>query len=440
MQSTVENLGALERRLVISIAKEQVQKEVDASLKRLSKTAKIHGFRPGKVPLKIIAQQYGAQIEQDALKDALQKEFREVIKDQGIKIAGYPRFENKSKKDVDDKESDDRKFEFVALFEVYPEITLGDLSGVNVEQPVVDVEDSDVDKTLGILRKQRTTYEPVDRAVALDDRVNVDYRGTLDGAEFEGGKAEGASIIVGEGKFLKSFEESVVGMSKGETKSFEVVFPDDYHGKEIAGKTVTFEVTLNSVDVPKLPELDADFAKSLGLADGDEKKMREEIKANLEREILKRVRTKLKDQVMQAILDSANIEAPKALIDQEIQRLVEEARENYEERGMKFDASKITPELFQTKADYRVKLGLILAELVKVNELKAQPEQVRKVIEDSAQSYENPEEVVKWHYSSPDRLQEAQSVVLEDNVVMWVLQQVKVVDKKTTFDELMGIT
>ena len=440
MQSTVENLDALERRLVISIAKEQVQKEVDASLKRLSKTAKIHGFRPGKVPLKIIAQQYGAQIEQDALKDALQKEFREIIKDQNIKIAGYPRFENKPEEEGGDKESDDAKFEFVALFEVYPEITLGDLSEVNVEQPVVDVGDSDVDKTLDILRKQRTTYEPVDRAVALDDRVNVDYRGTLDGVEFEGGKAEGANIIVGEGKFLKSFEESVVGMSKGETKSFEVVFPEDYHGKEIAGKTVTFEVTLNSVDVPKLPELDAEFAKSLGLADGDEQKMRAEIKANLEREILKRVRTKLKDQVMQAILDSANIEAPKALIDQEIQRLVEEARENFEERGMKFDASKITPEIFQSKADYRVKLGLILAELVKVNDLKAQPEQVRKVIEDSAQSYENPAEVVKWHYASPDRLQEAQSVVLEDNVVMWALEQVKVVDKKTTFDELMGIT
>lgn len=440
MQSTVENLGALERRLVISIAKEQVQKEVDTSLKRLSKTAKIHGFRPGKVPLKIIAQQYGGKIEQDALKDALQKEFREVIKDQDIKIAGYPRFENKPEEDSADKESDNAKFEFVALFEVYPEITLGDLSEVNVDQPVVDVGDSDVDKTLDILRKQRTTYEPVDRAVALDDRVNVDYRGTLDGAEFEGGKAEGASIVVGEGKFLKSFEESVVGMSKGEIKSFEVVFPEDYHGKEIAGKKVTFEVTLNSVDVPKLPELDAEFAKSLGLTDGDEKKMRKEIKANLEREILKRVRTKLKDQVMQAILDSANIEAPKALIDQEIQRLVEEARENFEERGMKFDISKITPELFQSKADYRVKLGLILAELVKINDLKAQPDQVRQVIEDSAQSYENPDEVVKWHYASPDRLQEAQSVVLEDNVVMWALQQVKVVDKKTTFDELMGIT
>ena len=440
MQSTVENLGALERRLAISIAKEQVQKEVDASLKRLSKTAKIHGFRPGKVPLKIIAQQYGAQIEQDALKDALQKEFREIIKDQDIKIAGYPRFENKSEEDGAEKENDEAKFEFVALFEVYPEISLGDLSGVNVEQPVVDVGDSDVDKTLDILRKQRTTYEPIDRAVALNDRVNVDYRGTLDGEEFEGGKAEGASIVVGDGKFLKSFEESVVGMSKGETKSFEVVFPEDYHGKEMAGKTVTFEVTLNSVDVPNLPELDAEFAKSLGLTDGDEKKMREEIKANLEREILKRVRTKLKDQVMQAILDSANIEAPKALIEQEIQRLVEEARENFDERGMKFDISKITPELFQSKADYRVKLGLILAELVKINNLKAQPDQVRQVIEDSAQSYENPEEVVKWHYASPDRLQEAQSVVLEDNVVMWALQQVKVVDKKTTFDELMGIT
>lgn len=439
MQSNVESLGALERRLVISIAKEQIKKEVDASLKRLSKTAKIHGFRPGKVPLKIIAQQYGGQIEQDVLKDALQKEFKEAIKEQKLKIAGYPRFENKSLDNSNEENSDETNFEFIALFEVYPEIILGDLSEVSIEQPIVDVGDSDIDKTLNILRKQRTKYEPVDRAVALEDRVNIDYRGTLDGAEFEGGKAEGVNILVGEGKFLKSFEESVVGMNKGENKSFEVVFPEDYHGKEIAGKTVTFEVKLNSVDVPKLPELDAEFAKSLGLTDGDEQKMRKEVKANLEREILKRVRTKLKDQVMQVILDSANIEAPKALINQEIQRLVQEARENFEERGMKFDISKISPELFQTKADYRVKLGLILAELVKINNLKAQPEQVRKVIEDSAQSYENPEEVVKWHYSSPEHLQEAESVVLEDNVVMWALQQVKVVDKKTTFEELMGI-
>lgn len=438
MQSNVENLGALERRLVISIAKEQVQKEVDASLKRLARTAKIHGFRPGKVPLKVIAQQYGTQIEQDALKDALQKEFRTIIKDQNLKIAGYPSFENKPADDASD--GAEAQFEFVAMFEVYPEITLGDLSGVEVEQPSVAVDDSDIDKTLDILRKQRTKYESVDRAVALDDRVNIDYRGVVDGAEFEGGKAEGVNIIVGAGKFLKSFEESVVGMSKGESKSFEVVFPEDYHGKEIAGKTVTFEVTVNSVDVARLPELDAEFAKSIGLADGDMEKMREEIKANLEREVLKRVRTKLKDQIMQAILDSANIEAPKALIDQEVQRLVQEARESFEERGMKFDASKISPELFISKADYRVKLGLILVELVKANNLKAQPEQVRKVIEDSAQSYENPEEVIKWHYSSPEHLREAESVVLEDNVVMWALQQVKVIDKKTTFDELMGIT
>lgn len=433
MQSNIENLGALERRLVISVSKDKIQEELGTRLKRLAKNAKIHGFRPGKVPLKIVAQQYGPQLEQEILSDALHKNFNEAVQTQNIRVAGYPRFEDKP---VDES---DAQYEFSVVFEVYPEIVLGDLSQVNIEKPIVEVGADDVDKTLDILRKQHTKYETVDREVMLGDRVNIDYRGMIDDADFEGGTAKGAQVNVGEGKLLKQFEESLVGMQLGQNKTFEVVFPEDYHGKEIAGKTVTFEVTLNKIETAELPELDNEFAKLLGIADGDTQKMRSEVQLNLEREVEKRTRAKLKDQIMQSLLDATKIDAPNVLIDQEKKRLMEEARQNFETRGMKFDDAMLKPELFQSKAEYRIKLGLILSELVKAHDLKAQPEQIRKLVEESAQGYENPEEVIKWHYSSPDNLKEVEAVVLEDNVVTWALQQVKVVDKTTTFDQLMEI-
>lgn len=433
MQSNLENLGALERCLKISIPKEKIQEEVGARLKRLAKNVKIHGFRPGKVPIKVVAQQYGTQLKQEVLGDELQKNFYEEVKAHNIQIAGYPRFEDKSSTESD------AQYEFNAVFEVYPDIEFGDLSQISVEQPIVKVNTEDVDKTLEILRKQRTKYEPVERAVTLGDRVNIDYNGTIDGVDFEGGTAKDITLNVGDGKFLKQFEESIVGMTSGQSKSFEVVFPDDYHSKEIAGKAVRFEVTLNKVENAELPEVNEEFAKSLGVTDGDIQKMRSEIQIDLEKEVTKRAKAKLKDQVMQSLLETTNVEAPNFLIDQEKKRLMDEARQSFEARGMKFDHAMLKPELFQSKAEYRVKLGLILSEIVKMHDLKAQPEQVRKMIEDAAQSYDNPEEVIKWHYASPDNLKEVEAVVLEDNVVTWVLQQVKVVDKETTFDELMEI-
>lgn len=431
MQSNIENLGALERRLIISVSKDKIQEELGTRLKRLAKNAKIHGFRPGKVPLKIIEQQYGPQLQQEIMSDVLHKNFNEAVQIQNIRVAGYPHFEDKP---VDES---DAEYEFSVVFEVYPEIELGDISQVNIEKPIVEVNADDVDKTIEILRKQHTKYKQIEREVMLGDRVNIDYHGMIDGADFEGGSAKGALLIVGEGKLLKQFEESLVGMSLNQNKTFDVVFPDDYHGKEIAGKTVTFEVTLNKVEIPEIPELNGEFAKLLGIADGDTQKMRNEIKLNLEREVAKRTRAKLKDQIMQSLLDTTKIDAPNALVDQEKKRLIAEARQSFETRGMKFDSAMIKPELFQSKAEYRIKLGLILSELVKMHDLKAQPEQIRKVVEESAQSYENPEEVIKWHYSSPDNLKEVEAVVLEDNVVTWALHQVKVAEKTTTFDQLM---
>ena len=432
MQSNVENLGALERRLSVSVPHETIETEMENRLKRLARTAKIPGFRPGKVPLRIVQQQYGPQVRQEVLGDVLQKSFSEAMREQKLRLAGPPRFEPKAAAESASE------FEFSATFEIYPDVVLGDLSAVSIEQPMVKVIPADVDKTLEVVRKQRVQYQPAERPAAAGDRVSIDYRGVIDGVEFAGGKAEGFTLVLGEGRLLKDFEGPLIGMSAGQSKTFEVTFPADYHGKDVAGKIATFEVKLNAVEAPELPEVNAEFARSLGVADGDTEKMRGEIQANLEREVTKRTKARIKAQVMQALLDTTKIEAPKVLVEQELERLMQDARSDLEARGMKAADITLPQDLFQEQAQRRVNLGLILAELVKVHNLQANPEQVRGVVEDLAQSYENPGEVVKWHYSSPDRLNEIESAVLEDNVVAWVLEKVTAVDKAVTFDELMG--
>ena len=304
----------------------------------------------------------------------------------------------------------------------------------------MQVADADIDKTLEIIRKQRMVFNTVDRAAKSGDRIKINYHGTIDGVAFPGGEAKGVQLILGDGKFLKDFETSVIDMTVGATKSFDLVFPEDYHGQEMAGKKATFEVTLESLEEPVLPEVDEEFVKSLGFPDGDIKKLREGIQQDLEREVSKRTRSKIKEQVMQSLLDTTPLEVPGVLISQEIERLMQSAKSNLDARGVKAAELSLKPELFKDKAEYRVKLGLILAELVKLHSLKASPEQVRHIIEDAAQSYENPEQVVKWHYASSERLQEAESLALEENVVSWALGKIKLVDKDVTFDDLMGIS
>ncbi|WP_293007059.1 trigger factor [Nitrosomonas sp.] len=434
MGSNVENLGALERRFDISISLEKLQGEIDTRLKKLAKTTKFHGFRPGKVPLTIVKQMYGVQIQQDVINDAIHKEFTDTVKENNLKIIGSPRFENKLANEHD------ALYTVSATFEVYPEITFGDLSNQNIEQPDVQVGEADIDKTIDMICKQRVIYEPIDRAAIKGDRVMIDYHGVINGDDFAGGKADDVQLILGDGKFLKDFENSLIGMKAGNHKSFDVVFPQEYHGKDVAGKTVTFEVKMNGLEAPILPSVDAEFAKSLGVPDGDLKKLREGIKKDLEREVSKRSRSKLKEQVMKAILETTQIEAPAVLVNQEMDRLLQNAKSDFEARGIKANEISLKSELFKEKAEYRVKLGLILAELVKVHSIKNNPAHVRSIIENAAQSYENPEQVVKWHYASPERLQEAESLALEENIVDWALDQVKLINKTITFDELMGIS
>ena len=432
METTTGNTSSLERTLNLAVSLANMEAEVGNRLKRLARTVKMDGFRPGKVPMKMVAQQYSGQVRQEVLGAAVQKNFTAAVQAQNLKVAGYPRIEAKP------AEGESKDLEFTATFEVYPDVVVGDISAVSIERPQVVVGDAEVDKTIEILRKQRVSYEPVKRAAASGDQVTIDYRGTLDGVEFQGGQAQAYKLVLGEGRTLKDFEDPILGMKAGKSKTFELTFPDDYHAKELAGKTVTFEVTLNQVEGPKLPEVDADFAKSLGVEDGNLEIMRAEVKANLEREVKKRVAARVKEHAMQALLDVTPLELPKALIEMEIDRLRQSAGEDLRARGMNVGDIAFPAHLFEDQARRRVSLGLILAELVKANQLQAKPEQVRAMVEEFAESYEQPENVVAWYYSEPNRLAEVEPLVMEDNVVKWALERAKVVEASSAFDELMG--
>ena len=433
MQANLENLGTLERRLRVALPMAEIDNEVDTRLKKLTRTVKMHGFRPGKVPLKVVAQQYGPQVRQEVLGDALQKSFGEAVRQQNLKVAGYPRF------DASAPAEGASEFEYSATFEVYPEVTLGDITGATITRPQLEVGEAEVDSTIEIMRKQRVTYDPAERGAENGDRVTMSYTGRIDGAEFAGGKAENQQIVLGEGRLLPEFEAALIGMKAGDAKTFEVRFPDDYHGKDVAGKTAAFEVSVSEIAAPRLPEVDAEFAKSLGVTDGDLERMRAEIRGNLEREVRNRLRNRVKDQVMQALLDTTKVEVPKALVQDEIERLRELTKQDFTARGIPIkDDTPLPAELFEAQAQRRVNLGLILAELVKAHQLQAKPEQVRAAVEEQAQAYEHPQEVVRWYYQQPDRLREIESMALEDNVVEWALQNAKIEDKPIAFDELMG--
>jgi trigger factor len=432
MQANIETIGSLERRLSIAVPMEGVNSQVLSRLKQVARTVKIHGFRPGKVPMKIVEQQYGGKVRQEVLGDEIQKSFGNAIREQNLRVAGLPRIEVKSTDDATDK------FEYTATFEVYPEITVGDISAAIIEKPTVEIGDAEVDKTLDVLRKQRGVFEVAERPAEMGDQVNIDYRGTIDGEVFEGGSAEGAVMQLGEGRLLPDFEKNIVGLSGGESTTFDMQFPEDYAGKEVAGKSARFEIKVNEVLGAKLPELDDEFAKQMGVEDGDQAKMRADIRSNLEREVKRRADGRVKDLVMKALLDATNVELPKSLVDQESDRLIEQMKRDMKARGMSTDKAPVPREVFGEEAKRRVQLGLILSELVKSKGLAATPEQIKAVVREQAKSYDQPDEVVRWYYESPERLREIESVVLENNVVQWVTGQAKVTDKPTAFDELMG--
>jgi trigger factor len=424
--ANVETLGALERRVSMTLPADEIERQVEARLKQLARNVKMPGFRPGKVPLRLVTQTYGTQVRSEVMSDAVQKAFSEVVKEANLKVAGYPRIERKN------------DFEFSATFEIYPEVKVGDISDKTVERPQVTVDDAAVEKTLAILRKQRTTYQKAERAARDGDRLTVDFEGSIDGAPFPGGGAKDFVFALGEGRLLPEFDAAARGMSAGETKTFTLKFPDDYHGKDVAGKQASFQLALKALDEPRLPEVDGEFAKSLGVADGDVAKMKGEIRANVEREAAKRVEARVKNQALQALLDATPLELPKSLIEMETQQLMQRAAADLQARGIKPEQMPFQPAAFEEPAKRRVALGLIIGELARAESLQPKPAEVRALVEQEAQTYESPAEVVKWFYMQPQRLSEMEGVALEANVVKWVLSKAKVVDKAIPFDDLMG--
>ncbi len=434
MQPEVEILSGLERRVDVVVSVADVEKQVQAQLKRVARTAKIQGFRPGKAPLSIIERSHGPSVRYDAINDEIGKALDKVFSEAKLRVAGTPSLEAK------ESEQEGGDLVFTATFEVYPEVAVPDLAALEVNRINVDVSDEDVQRTVDVLRKQRANYEATEgREAQEDDRIKMDFKGTIDGVAFEGGSAEGFQYLHGRGRMLPEFEEAVKGMKAGESKTFPLAFPEDYGSKEVAGKTAEFEVTVTEVAQPILPELDAEFAKSLGQAEGDVDALLADIRANIEREVKARVQARNKSAVMDALLSASSFDVPKALVDNDVEGRVAAARAELKERGIP-DADKmpIPPETFQEESERRVRLGLLVSELIKDSGLQAKPEQVRERIEEFAQSYEQPAEVIAFYLQDRQRRAEIEAVVLEDNVVEHVLSQAKITDEEVAFDQIMG--
>ena len=433
MAVNVETLDKLERRITLTLAATEINSEVESRLKKLARTVKADGFRPGKVPMSVVAQRYGYSVQYEVMNDKLGQAFAQAANEAQLRVAGVPNITQKN-------DAPEGQMAFDATFEVYPEVKLGDLSAVEVERVAADVDEAAIDKTVEILRKQRRTFtqRPATEGAEAGDRVTIDFEGKIDGEPFQGGKAEAFQFLIGEGQMLEQFDQAVRGMKVGESKTFPLQFPADYHGQDVAGKEADFMVTMKKVEAQHLPTVDEAFAKSLGIAGGTVEALRADVKKNLEREVKFRVLARNKAAVMDALVKSAELDLPKALVESEVNRLTEGARADLKQRGIKdADTAPIPAEIFTPQAERRVRLGLVVSELVRQNNLQAKPEQLQAHIEEMAQSYEKPAEVVRWYLSDRQRMAEVEAVVVENNVTDFVLANAKVNDKVLPFDELM---
>ena len=434
MTVTVETLEKLERKITLTLPADVIQNEVTKRLKEVARKVKMDGFRPGKVPMSVVAQQYGYSVHYEVMNDKVGEAFASAANEARLRVAGQPKITEK-------EESPEGQLAFDAVFEVYPEVKIGDLATAEVEKVSAEVTDAAIDRTLDILRKQRRSFaqRAQDQAAVDTDRVTIDFAGKIEGEAFEGGKAEGFQFIVGDGQMLKEFEDAVRGMKSGESKTFPLAFPAEYHGKDVAGKTADFLVTVNKIEAAHLPEVDEALAQSLGIAEGTVEALRADIKKNLEREVKQRLQARNKQAAMDALAAKAELDLPRSIVQSELDRLVEAARADLKQRGVK-DAEKapIPDDLFRPQAERRVRLGLVVAELVRANELHAKPEQIKSHIEELAASYEKPADVVRWYTSDNRRMAEVEAIVIENNVTEFVLSQAKITDKAIGFDELMG--
>jgi trigger factor len=434
MAITVETLEKLERKITLTLPVGTIQAEVDNRLRKLARTVKMDGFRPGKVPMNVVAQRYGYSVHYDVMNDKVGEAFAQAANEANLRVAGQPRI-------TESEQTADGSVAFDAVFEVFPEVKIGDLSNVTLQKLSAEVTDVAIDKTIEILRKQRRTFSlrPVEGASQETDRVTVDFEGKIDGEPFEGGKASDYQFILGDGQMLKEFEEAAAGMKKGESKTFQLAFPQDYHGADVAGKTADFMVTLKKVEMANLPEINDAFAKSLGIVDASVDGLRADIRKNLQREVKNRLLSRNKQAALDALVAQSELDLPKSIIQAEINRMVENARADLKQRGIKdADKAPIPEEIFNERAQQRVRMGLVVAELVRSNGLAAQPEQIKTYLEEMAASYEKPEEVIRWYYGDKRRMAEVEAVVVENNVTDFVLQKAKLTEVSITFDELMA--
>ena len=434
MQVFIETTSGLERRLTVGVPAERVENEVNNRLQKAAKNVRLDGFRPGKVPMRVIKQRYGAGVRQEVLGEVMSQSFYEAVTQENLRPAGQPSIEPKSMEEGKD-------LEFVATFEIFPEIELADMAGFQVERPAAEVSDTDVDDMIEIFRKQQGGMEVVDRAAADGDKVKLDYAGSRDGEAFEGGSAQGADLELGSGSMIPGFEDGIVGMTAGEEKTLALSFPEDYHSEELKGAAVEFKITLHSVSEQVVAPMDDELFQKYGVEEGGEEQFRKEIAENMQRELSTAVKNKVKQQVMDAIV-SANEsqEVPRALIDQEIGNMRKQMFQQFGGAGAEnMDLESLLPaDMFQDQAERRVKLGLLLNEYISKVELKADADKVREAIEEIASTYQDPDEVVQWYYSNQEQLSGVESMVLEDQAVQQLLAQATITDQACTYQEAIA--
>ncbi len=425
MQVSIETTSSIERRMTVGVPAERIETEVNKRLQQTARRAKIPGFRPGKVPMNIIRQRYEDSARQEVLGDLIQSSFYEAVVQEKLNPAGAPSVEPKAFEKG-------QALEYVATFEVFPEFEVTGLESIAVERLQAEVSDADVDNMLDILRKQNTRFEVVERAAENGDQLNIDFVGTVDGEVFAGGSAKGTPLVLGSGRMIPGFEEGLVGAKAGEERVLSVTFPEDYQNLDLAGKAAEFAVTVNSVAAPQLPELNDDFFALFGVKEGGLEGFRAEVRKNMERELRQAIKSKVKSQVMDGLLAANSVEVPKALVGNEVNRLRVQAVQQF---GGSIDPQQLPAELFEEQAKRRVQLGLLVAEVVKQFEIKADEERVRALIEEMAAAYQEPEQVVAWYYKNAQQLDEVRSVVLEEQVVDTVLQKANVTDKQVSYEE-----
>jgi len=429
MQVSIETLTGLERRMTIEVPAEQVESQVRSRLQEAAKTFNMKGFRKGKVPVKVIKNRFGDGVRQEVVGEVISQSWVEAVTKENVKPAGQPSIEPKNLEEG-------QNLEFIATFEVYPEIELKDFSGVTIEKKQADILDADIDKMIETLREQRKTFKEVDRKSQEGDQVNVDFVGSVDGEKFDGGEAKGTNLILGSKRMIPGFEEGLVGVSGGESLTLPVTFPKDYQNKELAGKKAEFAITVNNVSEPTLPELDDDFFSSFDVAEGGLDAFRTEVRANMTRELKNANRNNIKNQVIEGLLEIHEVDAPKALIANEINGLRQQAMQQFG-GGQNIDPSMLPDDLFAEQAERRVILSLVMSEIVSKNDLKPDADTVRGLIEEMAESYEKPEDVVKWYYSDKDQLANIEAMALEDAVIDMVIEKAKVTESNVSYEEAL---